>query len=131
MEPRRPPRTDAELVGEVGEIAVPYLGLYTLARHVYAVPETWAHIAQRHGTDFDLGEIKPKIASVLLAPQRILLTLAKPNSILFAGSFSEHYLLIVAVKYLPDELWLATIYKTLSKRIPSSNQILLFENNSD
>lgn len=124
----RPERTDAALSGAIGDKAGESIRTFSNVRQVYSVSETWAHIAARHGAQFDVERGRAKLPAVLQDPIAVYQA-NKPNSLIFVGLYDETHSLIVSVKTLSNELWLESMYTIRAERLlrPSWRKRLIYE----
>lgn len=100
---------ELELVGILGNVVYATLREWSIAKEVYAVRETWQHIEEKHGLQFDLPRAWSLLPVVFYAPLCVWET-TKPRSFRFAGDYDDKHKLIVTIKALENELWLETMF---------------------
>lgn len=113
----KPNRDDATLIGAVGDAAWSEIRRHSTVRQVYAIPETWDHIGGRRIGQIDIGTAQEMLPSILNDPAMVIRAGRDDSSLLLVGRWDEQYALVVAVKPVRNELWLATMYKTSQKRL--------------
>jgi SPP1 gp7 family putative phage head morphogenesis protein len=112
----RPLRADAAMVGSLGDPVWAALGQQTRVRQVYAAPEAWQHIRERHEGQFDIERGQQLLANIVALPNYVLTT-SKPNAFRFVGEYDQDHSLIVILKVLPEEIWLETMIIRNNKRL--------------
>lgn len=115
----KPSRFDAVLVGRISPHVFEYLEPFLDVTEVYQVPETWLHIVERHGGEYDVNQARKMIASILEAPLLVYRSRHLKGALLFAGDYDGEHLLIVVVKILKEsgENWLSTLYIDRSSNV--------------
>jgi hypothetical protein len=110
--PRRP---DARLVGICGDHLAAILWPRAGVREVYCVGGTWEHYSEKHKGEFDIDLAEQLLPEVLSDP--LMVCDGTRGELLFIGSYTEEHYLVVPVKVLIGELWLATMFIGNRKRM--------------
>ncbi len=120
-----PNRLDATLVGCCGDHLAHILLPRTGVREVFMVGSTLGHYWGHEG-EFDLGLAELLLPRTLADP--IVVCHDGPRSLEFYGGYDEEHYLLVAVKTLPGELWLKTMFivgrKRYDKRMTKRGSVL-------
>jgi len=107
----RPARKDAALVGRVGDAVWAALRERTRVRQVYVVPETWAHIHDKHGKEIVVELAREKLVSALINPIVVYQSPTQTQALVFVDKYDERFSMLAVVKVLDSEMWLSTIFK--------------------
>ena len=86
-------------------------------RQVWAVLGVWEHIQAGHEGQFDVARGR-ELATRLLSEPEYILGFGSSNALRFVGAYDGDHPLILGVKALSDELWLATMFITNNERLP-------------